>query len=335
MARYALITQTPDSDSLNPGSTLIANGIEYLISRADKGADFFFVCQDHYVTEEWDAVRRKADFLVFAGGPRINSHPTSTLFCDYGIWDHISEMMDIGIKTMDLFVGATHYLPLRDKKVMIETLMTIPKNQKVLANYRDMCCVIARDELMQSILTEVIEHDVPIAPCVSFYAKDHFKIKGALEKEYHAVVFRKLPGNEWLIPKLCEMLDDLTKEDNKPGHFIAHTEADREWISEKYPLIAQSTKVLGDSREMLEFYAKVDRVISLRLHASIPALSLGARVTNVGVDSGVFAFNAFNDSPSLVIDHLRGKPKYFDTTVSALDIDYAREFVKHFRRLTK
>lgn len=333
MARYALITQTPDSDNINPGSTLIANGIEYLISRADRNADFFFVCQDHYITEEWDAIRHSADYLIFAGGPRINSHPTSTLYCDFDIWDHISQAMDLGVKVMDLFVGATHYLPLRDKNEMVKTLITIPKNEKVLTNYRDMKCVIARDELMQMILCRVLDYDVPHLPCASMYAKDHFKVKGALEKEYHAVVFRKLPGNEWLIPKLCEAADDFQKEDGKPCHFIAHTEADKKWISEMYPLISNGVKVLGDSREMVEFYAKADRVLSLRLHASIPALSLGARVTNVGVDSGVFAFHAFSESPSLVLDHLREKRKYFDTKINTLDVDYSREFVKHFKGL--
>lgn len=333
MARYALITQTPDSENRNPGSTLIANGIQYLISKADRDAKFSFVCQDHYIHEEWDVVRHKADYLVFAGGPRINSHPTSTLYCDFDIWDNISQAMDVGVKTMDLFVGATHYLPLRDKKEMIEALMGSPKNEKVLTNYRDMCCVIARDELMGTILTEVIDREIPVAPCASFYAKDFFKIKGAVEKEYHAVVFRKLPGNEWLIPKLCEIADDFQKEDGKPCHFIAHTKADREWIGEKWPLIANSTKVLGDSRKLLEFYAKADRVLSLRLHASIPALSFGARVTNVGIDSGVFAFNVFNEAPSLVFEHLREKPKYLDTTISPLDVDFAREFAKRFKRL--
>lgn len=333
MARYALITQTPDSENINPGSTLIANGLMYLIARADKSAKFSFVCQDRYINEEWDAVRSKADYLVFAGGPRINSHPTSTLYCDFEIWDYISQAMDVGVKMMDLFVGATYYLPLRDKREMIETLMTIPKNEKVLTNYRDMRCVIARDELMQTILTQVLGYDVPHLPCASFYAKDYFKIKGALKKEYHAVVFRQLPGNEWIIPKLCDMLVHLQQEDGKPGHLVAHTEADREWVNEQYPLIAKSMKVLGDGREMLEFYAKVDRVISLRLHASIPALSLGARVTNVGVDSGVFAFHTFNEAPSLVFEHLREKPKYLDTKISALDTDYARTFVNRFKGL--
>lgn len=332
MARYALITQTPDSDNLNPGSTLIANGIEYLISLADKSADFFFVCQDHYVTEEWEAVRRTADYLIFAGGPRINSHPTSTLYCDFGIWDHISQAMDTGVRAMDLFVGATHYLPLRDKKQMVATLASIPKNDKILNNYRDMCCVVARDELMQDILEEVLDYDVPLLPCASFYAKDHFNIKMETRKDYHVVVFRKLPGNEWLIPKLCEALDDFTKEDGKPGHFIAHTEADRDWVKEKYPLIANGMRVLSDSRELIEFYSKADRVLSLRLHASIPALALGARVTNVGIDSGTFAFNAFCDSPSLVIDHLREKYKYLDTKINTTRIGYARDFANRFKR---
>lgn len=311
---------------------MIANGIQYLISRADKDARFFFVCQDHYITEEWDAVRHSADCLIFAGGPRINSHPTSTLFCDFGIWEHIAQAMDTGVRVMDLFVGATHYLPLRNKKEMIQTLASIPKNDKVLNNYRDMACVVARDELMQDILEEALDRDVPLLPCASFYAKDHFKIKGADVKEYHAVVFRKLPGNEWVIPKLCEALDDFTKEDGKPGHFIAHTEADRDWVKEKYPLIAKGMRVLGDSRELIEFYAKADRVLSLRLHASIPALALGARVTNVGIDSGVFAFNAFYDSPSLVIDHLREKYKYLDTKINTTRIGYVRDFASRFKR---
>ena len=130
MAVYALITQTLDSESVNPGTQFIVQGLMYLIKQADPKAIFFPVCQDSYINYEWAKVHEVCDVLIFAGGPRINSHPTSKLYCDWDIWSYIERMReDSRVPFMDLFMGASHYFPFpkdANSRILAGNLASIP-----------------------------------------------------------------------------------------------------------------------------------------------------------------------------------------------------------------
>jgi hypothetical protein len=73
----------------------------------------------------------------------------------------------------------------------------------------------------------------------------------------------------------------------QPCHVVVHSYADWKWAERLRPLC------LSDPAELLEFYSRVDRMHSFRLHASIPALSLGANVTDYAIDSRCLTLEPF------------------------------------------
>ncbi len=295
MAVYALITQTLDSESVNPGTQFIVQGLMYLIKQADPKAVFFPVCQDVYINYEWFKIHEVADVLIFAGGPRMNSHPTSKLYCDWDIWAHIETMrQESKIPFMDLFVGATQYFPLSEEansRTLATGLASIPKNAAILENYRDAALVIARDDVASAMI-ERNYAEVPVLPCASWWARQHWSLPRSSKKEWHAIVIRHLPGNEWIMPKLEELAE--TMSNHRTVRMIAHSEADREWVEKSVSrTMAKDIEVISDSKKLLEFYQKAAKVISLRLHGTIAALAMGAQVQHLAVNSGAYGLHPF------------------------------------------
>lgn len=295
MAVYALITQTLDSESVNPGSQFIVQGLMYLIKKADPKAVFFPVCQDAYINYEWFKIHEVADALIFAGGPRINSHRTSKLYCDWDIWSHIETIrQDSLVPFMDLFLGASHYFPLPENassRMLAGNLASIPKNKDILENYRGAALVIARDDVA-SAMVERTYAEVPVLPCASWWARRHWNLPRSSKKEWHAIVIRHLPGNEWIMEKLEKMAE--TMSNHRSVRIIAHSERDREWVEKSVSLsLAKDIEVISESKQLLEFYQKAARVVSLRLHGTILALSMGAQVQHLAVNSGAYALHPF------------------------------------------
>lgn len=295
MAVYAMITQTLDSERVNPGTQFIVQGLMYLIKQADPDAVFFPVCQDAYITYEWFKVHEVADVLIFAGGPRMNNHPTSRQYCDWDIWSHIETAReDSGLPFMDLYMGASHYFPLpkeANSRCLAQDMASIPKNAAILENYRKAALVIARDDVASAMI-ERNYAEVPVLPCASWWARQHWSLPRSAKKEWNAIVIRNLPGNEWIMARLEEMAGLMSNK--RPVRMIAHSEADREWVEKSVSrTLGKDIEVISDSKELLEFYQKAGRVLSLRLHGTIVALSMGAQVHHLAVNSGAYALHPF------------------------------------------
>ena len=84
---------------------------------------------------------------------------------------------------------------------------------------------------------------------------------------------------------------------------------------------------IEDPESLLRFYAGVDRLLSFRLHATIPALSVGVKVCNVYMDSRYLTTDIFG-IPSVDFTALQDKsfiPEFtscdspdLDTTIKTL-----------------
>lgn len=292
--KYAIITQTLDSGDVNPGTQFIHRGIRYMIKQVDPDARFFTVCQDEYIQEEWDCVKNRADVLIIGGGPRLNSSPKATCFCDWDVWSYISMAMDWGIPVWDLSVGATYYLPLpTDPKKMALRMIGIPKVMQILTYYPGVSLATTRDPVMQEML-RVTKIKSTLLPCVSYWSRHYWDIK-PVEKKYNVVVIRRLPGHEhYLMSKIMTAFEKLHSE--KETKLLAHVQADADWFREgNHNLFGSEAyvEVVNDPKLLMKFYTAADKVISFRLHGSVMGLSMGAKVLNVAIDSGSFCMDQF------------------------------------------
>ena len=306
--RYAIITQTLDSGKVNPGTQFIHYGIQHIISEVDPDAVFFPVCQDEYLEEEWRCVKERADVLIFGGGPRINSNPKATCFCDWDVWSYISMAMDWGIPVWDLALGATHYLPLpTSPSTMALRMIGIPKVMQILTYYSGVQLITTRDP----VITEIFKRSkmrAYLLPCIAYWSREYWGIEPSAEKKYNVVTIRRLPGHEpYLAPRIMKAFNALLSE--KETKLLAHVEDDAEWFREagqKHNVRIPSIEVVNDPKHLVEFYAAADKVISFRLHGSVMALSMGAKVLNVAIDSGSFCLAQF-DVESIYFPDLRKK----------------------------
>lgn len=306
--RYAIITQTLDSGPINPGTQFIHYGIQHVISEVDPKAVFFSVCQDGYIEEEWRCVKEQADVLIFGGGPRINSNPKATCFCDWDIWSYVSMAMDWGIPVWDIAAGATHYLPLpAAASTMALRMIGIPKVMQILTYYSGVQLITTRDP----VITEIFKRSkmrAYLLPCIAYWSREYWGIEPSVEKKYNVVTIRRILGHEqYLAPKIMKAFHGLLSE--KETKLIAHVEDDATWFREaaqKYTGRTPFVEVINDPKYLTGFYAAADKVISFRLHGSVMALSMGAKVLNVAIDSGSFCLDQF-DVESIYFPDLRRK----------------------------
>lgn len=293
--KYAIITQTLDSGDVNPGTQFIHRGIQYMIQQVDPDANFFAVCQDEHIEEEWERLKKRADVLIIGGGPRLNSNPKATCFCDWDVWSYISMAMDWGIPVWDLSVGATHYLPLpSDPKKMALRMIGISKVMQVLTYYSGVSLATTRDPVMQEML-RLTKIKSTLLPCISYWSRHYWGIKPAEKKMYHTVVIRRLPGHEqYLVPEIMTAFEKLSTD--KTTILLAHVQADADWFRKATQRLFGAdpyVEVVNDPKLLMQFYTKADKVISFRLHGSVMALSMGAKVLNVAIDSGSFCLDQF------------------------------------------
>ena len=279
--RYFLITTGRRGPSRNVGCAVIADGLRYLIRQADPHAIFHVVDQDVHRPQDWEYMQAVGGCLVFAGNPRLNSVAGSNQHCDRDIWGHIAAARDAGLRTADLSVGATYYLPLQALDTMAAEMLALPKVLETLAHEAAMDLVITRDPLMQALVSTVRD-DAALLPCASWWAKDYRGVHWQ-PKRRHAIAIKRLPGHEWILKAIRGTLERLSAD--RETLLVGHDADDYRWLAAHAPDLASRMDVYSEVRGLLGCYAETSRLVSFRLHATIPALSLGARVTHIALDS--------------------------------------------------
>ncbi len=327
--RYFLITTGRRGPSQNVGCAVIADGLRYLIRQADPDATFHVLDQDEYQAQDWEWMRAVGGCLIFAGNPRINSVAESNQYCDRGIWAQIVEARAAGILTADLSVAATYYLPLQDLESMAREMLALPKVQETLAHEALMDLVIPRDPLMQALVSTVRD-DAVLLPCASWWATDYWGVRPQ-PKRRHAVALKQLPGHEWILKSIRATLEKLSED--RETILIGHDADDYQWLATHGPDLASRIEVFSEVRDLLECYAETDRLVSFRLHATIPALPLGARVTHIALDSRHLCLEPWGLS-SQIFEELfdREEIELRDETAERFDADAAAaEYVRLLR----
>jgi len=219
--------------------------------------------------EGWEIAAQQADKVVLCGNPRFN-RTESKVYWDWDIWRRIAES---GIPFIDAWAGsACPFSEYSTPEEMATKLLAVAKNRRVLQYEAKAERIIARDKTTE-LLCKTVNPNTVLLPCSSQYARLEYRVEPEA-KQYHAIVVREMPGNEWILAKAQRLKDRL-----KNCFIVAHSYDAWKWASSLSPIC------ISDPLELLRFYARVDELHSFALHASIPALSLGARVTHYAIDS--------------------------------------------------
>lgn len=284
--RYALIA--PVINNLNPGCHFITMGVKYWLRQLDPTATFFTVDMLQDDPSGWEVVMSQADKLILCGNPRFNG-TEAKVFWDWDIWGRINQAIDKGIPFIDAWAGSAWEYSWRFG-VQPETpaqitarLLKIKKNCDILKHEARAELLIARDHATE-IMFKTVSDKVQLLPCCSFNAAKWCEIESQ-KKDINAIVIRSMPKQEWLIERLKKIQAFW-----KPCLIVSTTCND--WLWAKNAGLA--TTLINDPLDLLHLYSRVGVLHSFRLHASIPALSLGAKVRNFETDSRAATLSLFD-----------------------------------------
>lgn len=285
---YILFTSPCTGPSLNPGSNLITDGIKALIRFHDPEAVFLEMSLFNHVPLNWDVINARADAIFLCGNPRFelsNNH-------FYWLTDLLKHMLSAqgrGVKIGDLFLGTAHPLPLSDNEAMANSLLKFSRNRETLSLLSGFDMVITRDALSQCLCEGVVKNSCQL-PDSTFWAR-YFWDVAPEGKKYNCVTFPRLHCTDWLLKQLYKIASMLAVE--RTTYFLCTC-----WEEYRIALSVlsnpQNILLIYDPESLLRFYSRVDKLVSCRLHSSIPALSLGAQVVNIAMDSRSQAFDAFD-----------------------------------------
>ena len=287
MTTYGLIGTHRGLANCNPGGRFIVDGIRWLIRQIDSNAIFLPVEMMEEDASGWDMVLAQADVLLLCGNPRFNLDERG-VYWDLGIWRRITQACDAGIPFIDAWAGAAHPFPLLEPATMAEAIASLRKTKTILSYESRAAFCIARDRVAEELLKSCNEK-VALLPCSAWHAIAEHGIV-AEEKDCHCITLRHMPGYPWIIDRALAIQRELQQE--RPAYILTHEAADYHWIKARRQVL--NLLCISDASSLLRFYARVDKLLSFRIHASIPALSLGARVCNVSMDSRSLTVNEFS-----------------------------------------
>lgn len=279
--RIGLVTPRAAGPDTNPGSELITAGIRWLLRTALHDVEFVEVDMlSPWGDAEYEAGRR-ADVLVLCGNPRFDTGDHQWLYAGL-----IRAMAECGRPMVDLCVGAC--VPLDTPPAEAAgILLGSARNQEIIDLLRTFRAVVTRDELARRVLRDAGVPAIRL-PCSSWWAARECRVSPVEEQQPTVDEPPRTRSRRVLVPIRGvdpEVLAGLAET----REIVAVTKADADWCAEQglyAPLVC-------DPLRLLHLFAECEEMVSFRIHAAIPAASLGARVVLAAIDSRAQAGEAF------------------------------------------
>jgi len=323
MHKYYLITPTVTSPSFDPGCTFIRWGLRHLIKAADPKA-VFLPCSDvNFDSSVWKLLYDQGSCLILAGIPLYMSGNVHC-FWDWDIWPLAKAAVAHNIPVVDLFGYSKLSFPSSSPEVMSASLLDESRTHRTLDIQSLFSLIITRDTT-SSIIASSAKPGVKALPCSGFWAAQFAGVKPR-SREFNAVAIRYKPGDPWFLDPLYRISLDL----GAPSRcfMVCHTAAEYWWAKAILPKDANLI-CLFDPFSLLDFYSRCEHVVSLRLHASIPALSLGCKVCNLSIDTRSDALDLIGvrsvpytllKKPPVSLDFQSLSPKAFPSSQPFIDL---------------
>ena len=289
MNKYFLLTPGSQDAQAHPDSIFITDGIKYLISVADPSAIFFHVNTLRHDKSAWNYLRENADVVVLCGNSRFNATERKADW-DWSLCESIESLSQQKIPVADLWAGASFHQPQKPVPEMASELFKLRKTKDILKFERNVDLKISRDQLAHEILKQSGD-DVHLLPCSIWWGQAFHNIElsnktincislPALNPEQHAT----------LLTAVKRLQSHLSKD--KPTYVLVHTLSEYDWVGTQCSEIPNLI-CINDQRSLLTFYAKVDKLVSFCVNESVSALSLGAQICQISIDTGSLALKEF------------------------------------------
>ena len=255
--RIGLVTPLP-GHGRNPGCRLITEGIRWLL----RGEDLVEIEME----APWRP--RDVDALVLCGNPRYDTGDHEWLYSG------LIDAMQCGVPMFDLFAGAcaVHGGTVEDDARL---LLENPRNRAILSRLSAFRAITTRDARAQAVNRLAGLKSVQM-PCSSWWAA---KAMGVERKG----------GRDRIVVPIAGTDARVVRRLAAGRQVVAVAPKDLDWCEAK----GLKATLENDPRALLERFAMAEEVIAYRLHAAIPAASLGCRVAMVAIDSRAQAVEAF------------------------------------------
>lgn len=269
----------------NPGWHMITAGIRWLVRHAIFNVVFTPVNMSRF-DDSWTAAESACDAIIVCGNPRF-SMSEGDAFWEHEMWSRLHAAHLHGVRIIDGWAGSA--FPYTDHKLstsdMATALMFAPKRRDYLNIAKQFHGRITRDPTMQCIYERAHAPSVML-PCSSWWARDEYGVNEG-NKSYDVVVLYRMDDWPHVIDEL-RMWQDV-KLSERSLRMVATTVQDYLWAREH----ELNVELVADAVSLLHVFASADRVVSFRLHSTIPAASLGCTVAAISVDSRTDACRLF------------------------------------------
>lgn len=291
--RVGLVTHLYESVRSNPGCDMITAGIRWLVRQAVPDAVFVVVNMGRDDPQDW-AAAHTCDALIVCGNPRF-SMSTDGAWWESGIWDRLLVAQQAGIRVIDGWAGATHgHAPEVTFDEMAAAVAGFGRNPQSLEVAKQLHGRVTRDRLMQRIYEDA---GATLLPCSSWWAERELMWAPAERRPTTAVMLGQ-HDMEWSLERVLEHLGDAL--------VVASTWQDYERFRE----VGVQSTLIPDAASLLRLYSSCERVLAFRIHAAIPAASVGCAVGVVAIDSRAMTCEEFG-LPVIGIDELDSRDPEF------------------------
>ncbi len=317
MHHCCLLTPTARELWGNLGHAMIEAGIRYLIRSSQPDVVFHRVDMIRRDPEIWAWVQAHADSLVICGVPRLG--PMLDLYRGKGFWADVLTVRRAGVPVADLFPGV-HYPLAAHRSAYTEQILANPENRYVLACERELNLVLPRDRLFAAAAAELGDN-YRVMPCGSYWAFRWYDVEPE-SRTLTAIALRADMGvPDWTESEIARHQGALARE--RETVVLLQNAADAEAAARAG---IHGTVFLTEPADYLRLLARVETLISLRVHATIPALGLGCRVLNIGIDSRAEALTEYGVA-SHPIDILRDDTLPINLAQYPVMLDYRHHFL--------
>jgi len=295
--RVGLVTPIYEGVHSNPGSEMITAGIRYLVRQAVRGPEFVQIDMLRDNPAHW-AAAQDCDALIICGNPRFST--CATEWWESGIWERLVAAQRSGVRVIDGWAGATHwYDPAATLEEMATRIASHGANAEAMHSAKQIHARITRDRLMQRIYSDAGASST-LLPCSSWWARLDVPWEQAAKRSGTAVVLGT-HDMDWPLDCVRACLGRLEGAD-----VISCALSDYE----RFGAVGVRSTLVSDPAALLRLYSSLDRVLSFRLHAAIPAASVGCAVGMVATDSRPLACEEFG-IPSIDIGDLMDREPPF------------------------
>lgn len=297
----ALITPAATDCRSNAGAHMITMGIRYLLRSAVPDARFVVVEMLRDDPQQWNAAMT-CDAAVLCGNPRF-SISAEDAWWESGIWHRVAQLSLAGVRVIDGWAGATSALGAQDLGRAAAEIAAMARVAEALRWSKLLAGRITRDSLAQRIYESAGQASDHL-PCSSWWAMAEQALGDGGDRDRDAVVLLALPGHHWMPAAIGQLQRRM--ESKRPCEVVATTWDDLAWARSN----GLQATLVTEPASLLRLYARCQRVISCRVHAAIPAASVGCAVGLISIDSRALIAEPFGIpvTPFTALQGIEGLP---------------------------